>query len=52
MSVWGGVGRGQKEVVSERNGGRGRGRHCAEGGLDTGTYTVEGSRSVCALVLY
>ena len=29
-------------MVSEGNGGRGRGRHSAEGGPDTGTYTVVG----------
>ena len=32
VSGWMRVGRGVKEVVSERNEGWGRGRHCAEGG--------------------
>ena len=39
-------------MVSEGNGGRDRGRHCAEWGPDTGTYTVEGKCSVRAFILY
>ena len=52
VAVWTRASRGGKEVVSEGNGGRGRGKHCAEGGPDTGTYTVEGLCSVCAFILY